>query len=368
MEPSELEFGTIYVHDRDSNFSLLRMLEFCSALRGMDIIPVPDDDATVPTLVARRMNLGNLGHAAVVRMALYGYDDPQNTSSSPLMRSLMNFADVLTDVTATDSGDCEVYCNLSRERGRASRIFPSKLREKTIAGVGLGFQVNVPGALNDTEACQECVGGNAEVEYEYCKAPERDPLGEREENETLSLEAEKQDAFDQLKRAVLNFVIVHKKDPTQLIQQFIQGKYVIGADGLSPLLVNGDLEIVLPGYDEVCVRMPALCRAIYILFLKHRHDGIVLKHFADYRSEFEEIYSMVMPGRDERLAASAIDNLCNPMSSTLQEYISRIKRCFTTVLVDSKLLAHYIIMGPRGESYKIQLPDELVTLPAALTA
>ena len=206
------------------------------------------------------------------------------------------------------------------------------------------------------------------IEGKYLARRGRDPFGEQEERETADIEAAKRDALDDLKRAVLQYVIVPKKDPTHLIQEFIQGKYVIGTDGLSPLVVNGDLEIVLPGYDEVRVRMPALCRAIYILFLLHRHDGIQLKQFSDYRSEFEQIYSVVMPGRDERRAAEAIDNLCNPLSNTLMEYLSRIKRCFATVLADNKLLTRYAITGERGKAYRIQLPDDMVTLPRAITA
>ena len=372
MEPSELKFGTIYVHSREIDYMLIETLQYFSGIPGMDIEHVPDEAVSVPTLVARRMNLGNLGHAAVVRMVLYGIDQIEYFNSDfRLRQSLKQFTDVLTDVAATDSGDRELHCDLTHESRPVSpsqRSFP----KVEMTGAGVGFKLNLPNVIARQEVVHEMMESGAaswkEEEEKYCTPPVPDPLGEREENETRSLEAEKQEAFDQLKRAVLNFGIVHKKDPTELIQEFIQGKYVIGADGLSPLLVNGDLEIVLPGYDEVCVRMPALCRAIYILFLKHRHDGIVLKHFADYRSEFEEIYSMVMPGRDEHLAVTTINNLCNPMSNTLQEYISRIKRCFATVLADTKLLAHYIISGQRGATYKIQLSDDLVTLPSAITA
>ncbi len=94
----------------------------------------------------------------------------------------------------------------------------------------------------------------------------------------------------------------------------------------------------------------------------------MLKQFADHRREFEQIYAVVMPGRDEHRAAEAIDNLCNPLSNTLQEYLSRIKRCFATVLADKELLARYAITGQRGKEYRIQLPDDLVTLPRAITA
>ena len=48
-------------------------------------------------------------------------------------------------------------------------------------------------------------------------------------------------------------------------------------------MVNNDLKIVLPNYNEVEVKMPAMCRTIYILFLKHP-EGIALRDIAGHRA------------------------------------------------------------------------------------
>ena len=130
-------------------------------------------------------------------------------------------------------------------------------------------------------------------------------------------------------------------------------------------MVNNDLKIVLPNYNEVEVKMPAMCRTIYILFLKHP-EGIALRDIAGHRANLESIYSVVKPGRSEEKAKESIDNLLDPMSNTLNEYISKINRCFKSCILNDKLADHYCITGKRGETYRIDLAPELITLPKAV--
>ena len=65
-------------------------------------------------------------------------------------------------------------------------------------------------------------------------------------------------------------------------------------------------------------------------------------------------------------AREAIDNLVNPMSNTLNEYISKIKRCFKTCIIDDELADKYCITGKKTEPYKIALDPSLITLPRAV--
>ena len=79
------------------------------------------------------------------------------------------------------------------------------------------------------------------------------------------------------------------------------------------------------------------------------------------------IYSLVMPGRNDAKAQQTIDNLCDPMNDTLNQYISKIKRCFALTIIDNEVASKYCISGQRGEPYKIGLDPSLITLPAAIT-
>ena len=125
------------------------------------------------------------------------------------------------------------------------------------------------------------------------------------------------------------------------------------------------MKIVLPHYNEVEVKMPAMLRSIYILFLKHP-EGIALRDIADYRADLENIYAVVMPGRNEEKAQATINNLVDPTSNTLNEYLSKIKRCFKSCIIDDELADKYCITGKRGEPYRINLNPALITLPRAV--
>ncbi|MBR6283708.1 MAG: hypothetical protein IKR25_05365 [Muribaculaceae bacterium] len=384
MNASDLQFGTIYVRSNGNIHILMQSLQSVLwsgmvgyDLRGMQLEGVDDANAQVPQLVARRFNIGNMGRAAVVRLDL-PQDLNLNKNIRQVRKAVEEFAHVLTDVASPDSGDrtispdwdeADVCYSIKFEMACESAMppaAPKALRSK--ASKRSWSKWSLKKLTKQSEESQfdeddECGAAPS------ARAPkQRDTITEQEERELQSIEADRQHALDELRRAVLHYVITCHQDPTHLIEEMIQGKYIIGRDSLSPLLVNGDLEIVLPGYDEARVKMPALCRAIYILFLCHRHDGIVLKEFANYRAELEEIYAIVMPGRDERRAAATINNLCDPLGNTLKEYISKIKKCFAGVLADKHLLDRYVIAGTRGEPYRIHLPDDLVTLPAAITA
>jgi hypothetical protein len=130
------------------------------------------------------------------------------------------------------------------------------------------------------------------------------------------------------------------------------------------------MKIVLPEYDEMEIRMPAMCRTIYILFMKHRvqsSSGIILKNIDEYRDEIIDIYSMVKPGANEARVEESVNNLCDPFSEALNQTISRANRCIRNVITDKELAKQYIISGSRGKEYSIDLAPELMTLPRAIT-
>jgi hypothetical protein len=149
----------------------------------------------------------------------------------------------------------------------------------------------------------------------------------------------------------------------------LRGKVVVGQPGR--VLVNGDLKIVLPEYDEMEIQMPAMCRTLYILFLKQRkqgNGGIVLKNMDQYHDEIIDIYSMVKPGANEYRVKQSVDNLCDPFGESLNQMISRINRCIKNVITDKELAKQYTITGSKGEEYGIALDPGFLELPRAITA
>lgn len=200
------------------------------------------------------------------------------------------------------------------------------------------------------------------------------------EPKTIDIEAEEVQEFRRieseyerdvrdLRARIVAFIAKYQQDPQQLMTTMLQGKVLIGANP-GHVLVNGDMKIVLPDYDEMEIKMPAMCRTIYILFMKHRMqsgNGIILKNIDEYRDEIIDIYSMVKPGANEARVKESINKLCNPLSESLNQAISRANRCIRNVVTDKELAKQFIISGSRGGEYSINLDPELMTLPRAVT-
>ena len=225
---------------------------------------------------------------------------------------------------------------------------------------------------DDLSVCYEEAISSAETS---CDAKQRSI-----EPETIDIEAEEVQEFRRieseyerdvrdLRARIVAFIAKYQQDPQQLMTTMLQGKVLIGANP-GHVLVNGDMKIVLPDYDEMEIKMPAMCRTIYILFMKHRMqsgNGIILKNIDEYRDEIIDIYSMVKPGANEARVKESINKLCNPLSESLNQAISRANRCIRNVVTDKELAKQFIISGSRGGEYSINLDPELMTLPRAVT-
>lgn len=186
--------------------------------------------------------------------------------------------------------------------------------------------------------------------------------------ETREIESEyERDARD-LRARIVAFIAKYHQDPEQVISVMLEGKVLLGSTP-GRLLVNGDMKIVLPDYDEMEIKMPAMCRTLYILFMKHRVMGLggfELKNIDQYRDEMVDIYSLVKPGADEERVRRTVDNLCDPFSNALNETISRANGFIRKCIVDKNLQKQYLISGARGENYSIGLPPEMMTVPRAI--
>ena len=224
---------------------------------------------------------------------------------------------------------------------------------------------------------------------DYCSA---EPCGESAEDaaatdqiqfqiepETVDIETEEVVEFDKinteyerdvrdLRARIVAFITKYHQDPQQVITKMLAGKVLLGSTP-GHILVNGDMKIVLPEYDEMEIKMPAMCRTLYILFMKHRvqsGSGIILKNIDEYRDEIMEIYGLVKPGANEDRVKESVNNLCNPYGDSLNQMISRANRCIRNVITDKELAKQYIITGNRGGEYSIGLAPDLMTLPRAV--
>ena len=98
------------------------------------------------------------------------------------------------------------------------------------------------------------------------------------------------------------------------------------------------------------VKMPALPKALYFVFLNHP-EGFPLKHLIDYR---EELLSWYRKLSNRKNAEKYIDKLVDSTDNSANEKISRIREAFENA---SRCLniscVSFIPTGSKGELYSI---------------
>ena len=138
---------------------------------------------------------------------------------------------------------------------------------------------------------------------------------------------------------------------------FIHG-IVDEGERLSSLVITKDYRIFLPEYQNREIIMPALPKAVFILFLKHP-EGIRFKDLADYRDELLSIYRALSPIGGTQRQLQSIQAVTNPMSNSINEKCAQIREAFIKHFDDS-LAKNYYITGKKGEPKRIVMAPSLV--------
>lgn len=128
---------------------------------------------------------------------------------------------------------------------------------------------------------------------------------------------------------------------------------------LSHLRITRHKEIILDDFDHREVKMDALTKSIFLLYLKHP-EGIRYKELCDYRDELENIYLSISGRSDMDSIRKSIDDLTDPVTSnSINEKVSRAKKAFREV-VDVRIARFYYIDGRQGAAKRIALDRSLV--------
>lgn len=361
--PQNLKYGIIYLYS-DRHFS--PGVHDPEAIVQKFVYPLQIEWINEPgrkdlLLVARRFNVGNIGQYATVSLSL-----SRMNRSGGWFEAIRHFADELMGVT--DAGEGDIVIN------EADYGYRYDLQSSMYEGVGEAApQDNTrvektikPIVLN--ENLKRDVTKNRDI-LPSAKVREEDSLEKDERRELAAIERGRKRALERIKQDIINYIAQYHDDPKDLMAELLHGKVIVGSPG--HLLVNGDMKIVLPEYDEMEIEMPAMCRTLYILFMKQRKQGkggIVLKNMDEYNEDIIGIYSLVKPGADHDRVVSSVKNLCDPFSDSLNQAISRINRCVKNVITDKELVKQYMITGTRGEAYSINLAPEQMELPRAVTS
>ena len=368
----DLKYGVIYVfynpYLRTDSVGGMSIIEKIAHPFQIQWIEDPDRSKDNTLLVARRFNVGNMGRCATVSLHLS--DDNRHGGQ---FEALHEFRNKLFEVIDMDNEDIVLD-----DKAFANKYFDYFPQQ------GVCYEAAPPqpsAAPQDKTRVKKHNKRLAEKTAEWFKTEvfhakkskksliEDEPdLLQEESLEIKRIESEKKRELERIRRDIINYIAQYQEDPQDLMVELLRGKVVVGTPGR--VLVNGDMKIVLPEYDELEIEMPAMCRTLYILFMKQRKQGdggIILRNIDEYRDELLNIYSLVKPGANEIRVVHSVDNLCEPFGEALNQTISRINRCIRNVITDKELARQYIITGNRGEQYGIALDPEWMELPRAVT-
>lgn len=106
------------------------------------------------------------------------------------------------------------------------------------------------------------------------------------------------------------------------------------------------------------VKMPALSKALYFVYLKHP-EGIAIKELMDYKEELMFYYQKVS---NRSCNEKSIDDLVNPIKNSANEKLSRIKKAievsFSTYEGDPY---PFVPTGSKGEKYRVRIePSDVI--------
>jgi hypothetical protein len=122
---------------------------------------------------------------------------------------------------------------------------------------------------------------------------------------------------------------------------------------------NGDIHLFDLGNTKV--KLTPLEKTVYHLFINHP-EGIAAHDFQDYQEEVKNLYYSFSKSIDLENQKKNLKHLLSPMTNSLQEKLSNIKRKYRE-LVDLNHLNSYIIQRDRNDGkYKLKFKkDFLIT-------
>lgn len=141
------------------------------------------------------------------------------------------------------------------------------------------------------------------------------------------------------------------------ISQEVLRRILYRNEKLSRLVITKDKHILLPEYDKE-IKLPALPKAVYFLFLRHP-EGIAFKYLPDYRKELSVIYEELRHGPLSEREKQSVEDVTDPLMNSINEKCARIREAFISKF-DEHLARRYYIDGKRGEPKRVSLPIDLI--------
>ena len=246
----------------------------------------------------------------------------------------------------------------------------SQTEEKCKAKEKSGNFGSIFGAFKEWAAYQLCsddneaefAGGYMEDEVEFESIPATLPIKVQWETNVKNIGADAlfnevmtSDAYIEATNKIYEAIKqLHSLGIGSLVIRSIAGQKNL----LSRICIDADYNITLPDYNNMCIEMAPMTKAVYLLFLRHE-EGIRFKELPDYRNELTALYWDLIDSDDEENVKATVARVTDPFSNAINEHCSRIKTAFT-LKFEPSLASNYYINGKRGEPKRISLPRNMV--------
>lgn len=128
-----------------------------------------------------------------------------------------------------------------------------------------------------------------------------------------------------------------------ILNRLLKEKASLVQKELSPIVIDADYNITFPKYPHVTLAVPALTKAIYMLFYRHP-DGIHLGELSCYKQELKRIYLDISLQNNYEKLTQTIDSIVAPESKAIYPHLSRIKSALYELFCES-IAVHYCIVS-----------------------
>lgn len=128
---------------------------------------------------------------------------------------------------------------------------------------------------------------------------------------------------------------------------------------ISEMVITRNYKIILRDYNNTELKIGALPKAVYFLFLRYP-EGIICKQIHKHYNELVNIYKQLRPCTEIGQIKATINNISAPESNAINENIARINIAFRTIFKDYNI-DEYLIKGTRGSAYSIHLKRSMIT-------
>lgn len=130
-------------------------------------------------------------------------------------------------------------------------------------------------------------------------------------------------------------------------QMVYKERFVINRK-LPEMSISGrNMKITFPELGDLEVRLTPLEKTVYLFFFRHS-EGIALNSVFEHKEEIMDIYSSLSNSDSTDIMRSRVHDLTDPLSNSLSEKISRIKRKFTEAL-GPEMARDFVISGENAE-------------------